>query len=254
MPDFSSWQLVAVGLIFVWTGFVRTGLGFGGAALGLPLMLLVHDSPLFWLPIVALHLLIFASLTVSRRLSNVDWKYLRKSLSIMLLPKLAGIAGLLSLPDHVMTLLVYAITLTYGLFYLFDHPIRSGSALVDNLLLGLGAYVSGTSLIGAPLIMAVYVRHVPMNRLRDTLFVLWFILVAIKMATFVTLGVDLHWRIALLLIPLVAVGHFAGLRAHDHLLSGEGGLYRRLIGGLLTAISATGLAGTLLRHGSGEET
>jgi hypothetical protein len=36
---FSSTELFLVSLIFMWAGFVRTGLGFGGAALGLPLML-----------------------------------------------------------------------------------------------------------------------------------------------------------------------------------------------------------------------
>jgi hypothetical protein len=42
-----------VSLIFMWAGFVRTGLGFGGAALGLPLMLLVGASPVYWLPPVS---------------------------------------------------------------------------------------------------------------------------------------------------------------------------------------------------------
>jgi uncharacterized membrane protein YfcA len=42
---FDNSSLILIGLIFVWTGFVRTGLGFGGAALGLPLMLLVGGSP-----------------------------------------------------------------------------------------------------------------------------------------------------------------------------------------------------------------
>jgi hypothetical protein len=35
MPDFSVLQLLLIGLLFVWTGFVRTGLGFGGGDVGL---------------------------------------------------------------------------------------------------------------------------------------------------------------------------------------------------------------------------
>ena len=31
--DFNAFQLAMTGLLFVWTGFVRTALGFGGAAL-----------------------------------------------------------------------------------------------------------------------------------------------------------------------------------------------------------------------------
>ena len=48
--DFTSGQFLAIALIFIWTGFVRTGIGFGGAALGLPLLLLVDDKPLVFFP------------------------------------------------------------------------------------------------------------------------------------------------------------------------------------------------------------
>jgi hypothetical protein len=37
--EFSSLQLTYTFLLFVWPGFVHSGLGFGGAALALPLML-----------------------------------------------------------------------------------------------------------------------------------------------------------------------------------------------------------------------
>jgi hypothetical protein len=52
LPDFSLYQMTSIALVFVWTGFVRTGLGFGVAALGLLLMLFVHNNPLLWLPII----------------------------------------------------------------------------------------------------------------------------------------------------------------------------------------------------------
>ncbi|HEB77438.1 MAG TPA: sulfite exporter TauE/SafE family protein, partial [Methylothermaceae bacterium] len=61
--DFTAGQWAAILLIFLWSGFVRTGIGFGGAALGLPLLLLVEDEPLLWLPIIGIHLLVFTSLT-----------------------------------------------------------------------------------------------------------------------------------------------------------------------------------------------
>ncbi|MFN2308681.1 MAG: sulfite exporter TauE/SafE family protein, partial [Gammaproteobacteria bacterium] len=68
LPPFEPFQLLLIGLIFVWTGFVRTGLGFGGAALGLPLMLFIDDRPLFWLPVIGAHLLLFSGLTLRTRL------------------------------------------------------------------------------------------------------------------------------------------------------------------------------------------
>ena len=39
-------EIAFISLIFVWIGFVRTGLGFGGAVLGLPLLMLVKGSPI----------------------------------------------------------------------------------------------------------------------------------------------------------------------------------------------------------------
>ena len=44
---FDNTELILVGLIFLWAGFVRTGLGFGGAAFGLPSMLLVGATPVY---------------------------------------------------------------------------------------------------------------------------------------------------------------------------------------------------------------
>jgi uncharacterized protein len=96
--DFSLYQSIAIALLFIWAGFVRTGLGFGGAALGLPLLLFVSNQPLLWLPIISVHLLFFSSLTVFTRLGNVDWAYLRKSSVYIVPPAIVGVLGLVNLP------------------------------------------------------------------------------------------------------------------------------------------------------------
>jgi hypothetical protein len=61
MGELTLTQLTLIGLIFVWSGFVRSGLGFGGSVLSLPFFLLVVDDPLLFLPPIAIHLLIFSS-------------------------------------------------------------------------------------------------------------------------------------------------------------------------------------------------
>ena len=63
-------EIVIIGLIFTWIGFVRTGLGFGGAVLGLPILMLVGGSPIDWLPIIGIHLLFFSSITLLNSLKN----------------------------------------------------------------------------------------------------------------------------------------------------------------------------------------
>ena len=60
MSDLLWYQYLLIGLVFGWSGFVRSGLGFGGAVLALPFMLLILNEPLVFLPIIAIHLLIFS--------------------------------------------------------------------------------------------------------------------------------------------------------------------------------------------------
>lgn len=241
MSDLSGVAYLLVGLIFIWTGFVRTGLGFGGAALGLPLMLLILPEPLLFLPIIGMHLLFFSSITVFNRLDNVDWNYLWKALVVMILPMAIGILGLLNLSGEILSKIVFVITLFYGITYIFDYKINSKNRWVDTFLLVLGGYVSGTSLIGAPLIVAVFMQHVAQSRLRDTLFVLWFIIVCIKMSAFILADVDLQLRYVIILLPVAAIGHFIGLHVHDMMLKSGGVQFKRVIGVAMVMITMAGL-------------
>lgn len=238
--DFNTLQVSLIGLIFIWTGFVRSGLGFGGAALGLPLMLFIYDQPLFWLPIIGLHLLFFSALTLRTRLHHVDWRYLQRSGLFIIPAALVGVFGLLHLPNRWLIVFIYSVTLFYGFMWLLNRSIQSNKNWLDKTLLVIGGYVAGTSLTGAPLMVAVFMRNVALEQLRNTLFVLWFILVAIKMTTFKVLGVDLHWQTAALLLPIAAIGHFLGLKTHEGILRNDR-LFKRLIGGVLIFISLLGL-------------
>jgi len=238
--DFSISQTLLVCLLFVWAGFVRTGLGFGGAALGLPLMLFLNPDPLLWLPIIGTHLLFFSGLTLSQRLHNVDWAYLRHSAWYIIPPAIIGVFGLISLPTLWLNVFIYSVSLFYGIIWMLNRVIESHQAWVDKLLLILGGYVAGTSLTGAPLMVAVYMRHVSKEKLRDTLFVLWFVLVSIKMTTFIALDVEMNFMTALLLIPVAAIGHVLGLKAH-HAITRNDITFKRWIGGGLAIVSVLGL-------------
>jgi len=238
--DFTTSQLVFIILIFIWSGFVRSGLGFGGAALGLPLMLLVYDQPIFWLPVIGAHLLFFSALTLRTRFRNVSWPYLLRSMLIIVPAAVAGVFGLISLPSQVMVIFIYSVTLFYALMWLFSISIQSSNRWVDRILLAIGGYIAGTSLTGAPLIVAVYMRNVAAQQLRNTLLVLWFVLVSIKMATFAAFSVDLHLDTALMLLPVAAIGHIIGLKAHDLILENDL-MFKRILGGVLVIISLLGL-------------
>ena len=238
--DFSTTDLLLVALIFIWTGFVRSGLGFGGAALGLPLMLFIHDQAIYWLPIIGLHLLFFTSLTLRTRIKNIDWDYLKRSGIYIIPPTFIGVFGLITLPNNWLIIFIYSVTLFYAVLWSLNLNIQSNSKWLDRFLLVLGGYVAGTSLTGAPLMVAVYIRHVAADQLRNTLFVLWFVLVSIKMSTFIVLGVEIHFITALYLLPIAAIGHVTGLKMHNLILKNDQ-LFKRIIGGALIIISSMGL-------------
>lgn len=256
MLDLFWWQYALIALIFIWSGFVRSGLGFGGAVLSLPFLLLIVDDPLIFLPIIAVHLLVFSSVITlgnhfkaqregSGGLSdNVDWPYLKRTLKVMIIPKLIGVLGLLSLPNQIMSVLIFCIVIVYSIGYVLNKPFKSNRPWLDNLFLVLGGYVSGTSLIAAPLVIAVYASHVAKNQLRDTLFVLWFILVVIKLGSFLIVGVDLQLIHHLWLLPAAYAGHLLGQKLHRYLMTADAVLFYRVIGSVLIVTSLVGIVRT----------
>jgi len=243
--DLSNGQLLLTALLFVWTGFVRSGLGFGGAALGLPLMLFIYDQPIFWLPVIGAHLLFFSALTLRTRLNDVDWGYLKQTSIFIIPPALVGVFGLITLPNQWLLIFIYSVSLFYALIWLLNLAIHSQQKWTDKLLLIFGGYVAGTSLTGAPLMVAVFMRNVSFAQLRNTLFVLWFSLVTIKLSTFALLGVSLQLESALILLPAAAIGHFIGLKAHAAILKNDQ-RFKQVVGGMLIIISTLGLWNVLL--------
>ena len=238
--QFSITEIILVSLVFLWTGFVRSGLGFGGGALGLPLMLFIYNEPLFWLPVIGFHLLFFSSLTLHSRIAKVDWFYLKKANLIIIPCVLIGVFGLIKLPTSWLLIFIYSITLVYSLLWVLGINIRSSNKWLDRALLCIGGYVAGTSLTGAPLIVAVFMRHVSAELLRNTLFVLWFTIVTIKMTALYVVGIKLNFLSALVLIPVATIGHITGLKAHDIILQNDD-LFKRITGGVLLVISCIGL-------------
>jgi len=249
------WQYSLIALIFIWSGFVRSGLGFGGAALALPFLLLVFNEPIVFLPLIAIQLLVFSSwiayqghkksqkakLQDATHDSNIDWRYLKYSMGIMIVPKMIGVFGLLTLPSSTMTAIIFSIVAIYAVSYILNKPFTSNRPYLDILFLVIGGYFSGASLIGAPLIVAVFATKVAKHQLRDTLFVLWFILVVIKMTSFLIAGVDLQLIHQLWLLPCAFIGHLLGQAFHEKIQKAETPVFFRVIGFALLSICCIGV-------------
>ncbi len=240
MESLSLIQLVFFFLIFIWSGFVRTALGFGGAALSLPLFLFIVDSPVEIIPIIGIHLLVSVLFNLRHYYAHINWAYLGTALPFMLPFKIAGVIGLLSLPSVWLNLSVYIITSIYALSYITQKPWKNQYKFIDWLLLAGGSYISGTSLIGAPLIIAVFSKHLAAINLRATLFCLWFILVSIKLIAFVMTGTSLQLDWAIYTLPFAAIGHVLGDKVHQKIITTDKAHFMRIIGFSLLLICLLG--------------
>lgn len=249
------YQYALIAIVFIWSGFVRSGLGFGGALFTIPFLLLIHDDPLFFLPIISIHLLFFAPSTLvfgkrkatdgqnqpAADANTVNWRFVRFSLAIMFIPKLVGVVGLIVLPTELMNSIIFLLIAGYSMTYILGRPLQSSSRTFDIVFLVIGAYISGTSLVGGPMVIAVALRHIKPFQFRDTLFVIWTVLVSIKLAAFVWAGISLNFVAALYLLPFAGIGHFIGLGAHERLLRQDSKKFYRILGSILFCASGAGL-------------
>ncbi|MBT3854489.1 MAG: TSUP family transporter, partial [Thiotrichales bacterium] len=208
-------------------------------------LMLVGGSPIDWLPIIGIHLIFFSGIALAKSLKTVDWGYLKKSLPWILPAKIIGVIGLINLPPTVMTVIVYSIVAFYALTWIMNFQIASREGWVTRLLLVLGGYISGTSLNGAPLLVAVYMQNIEIKKLRNTLFVLWFLLVSIKMSAFLVVDVYINWQFSLMLIPIAGLGHFVGLKVHDQIIENDT-KFKRWMGSVLIVICIVGLSKALI--------
>jgi hypothetical protein len=209
-------------------------------------MLLIVDSPVELLPIISIQMLLAAIYTTGWQLHQIDWQYLLKSLKILFIPKVIGVMGLILISPNIMALIIYSIILVYAIIYIRGEPAATTQSKTskawDALLLILGGYASGVSLVGAPLIVPIFTKNVAKEQLRNTLFVLWFILVFIKLSAFIITDTDLQLIHQFWLLPAAMIGHFIGMQFH-HLLQQQDDIqFKRYIGIGLLIVTLIGLS------------
>ncbi len=60
----------------------------------------------------------------------------------MIVPKIAGVIGLLTLPAVIMSSLIFIIVLAYAIGYIINRPIAVNNRWQEYGFLGVGAYIS----------------------------------------------------------------------------------------------------------------
>ena len=244
--ELTAVTIIVLSLSFVWSGFVRGGFGFGGGALMLPFALLVVDSPLYIVPLIAVQLVIFSAFNIVIYHKNINWYYLTRFTAILFIPTALGVFGLLSLPDKLLMILLYIIVGTYAINYIFPFKVRFQSRWLDLGILSLGGYLSGSAFTGGPPIAAVAARYIPKESLRETLLCMWIVIAAMKLPALYASGVDLQLELQLWLFPCALIGHLTGLKFHKKLISMQGQSFFRAIGIVLLAVTGVGLARVIL--------
>jgi hypothetical protein len=90
-------------------------------------------------------------------------------------------------------------------------------------------------------VIAVALRHIKISEFRHTLFVLWAVLVSIKLIAFAFAGIPLNVLAALWLLPFAGIGHVIGQRLHETLLHQDTTKFYQVIGWVLLTSAGMGL-------------
>ncbi|MFK7862333.1 MAG: hypothetical protein AB8B64_26230 [Granulosicoccus sp.] len=157
------------------------------------------------------------------------------------MPFAFGLFGLPNLSAKVLAFFVDAVTLLCGIFYVLHKAMVSRNRFMGAICLFGSGNVSGVSLMGAPLMVAYSTSRPPAAKQRDTLFVMWILLVIGKLTSFMAAGVNLQWQFSALTLPRAAFGHFLGLQAHHSLVGAEHRQFNLVIGLGLCCVSILGL-------------
>lgn len=240
--EFSLFSIAILILAFWWSGFVRAGLGFGGAGLMYPIALLAVDSVIFLVPLICVQLLFFSSLTLVKDRHQINWRVAAGLLAAIMPTFMIGVFGLINLPEKTVLFVVYFVIIGYSLNYIFATGPSKPRRWVEIPSLLLGGYVSGLSLSGAPIIAAVGIKYLQKQQIRPTLFVLWAVLCSAKLGTFY--AYDISWQLIhqLWLLPCALVGHLMGLKLHDRLLTLQTRGFYRIMGLALLALCLISMA------------
>ena len=207
-----------------------------------PIALLAVDSVIFLVPIVCIQLVVFSGTTLLRDYQRINWRVAGCLFGATLPAILAGVFGLIKLPQFTVLLMLYFIIAAYALSYIFNFRVQKPSKWLEIPSLLIGGYASGIALAGAPIIAAVGIRYLKKEEVRATLFVVWILTAGIKLTTLYSFGVDLQLRHQLWLLPMAFAGHLVGMRLHERLLKMQNLVFYRWMGIGLLSLSLIGLS------------
>jgi uncharacterized membrane protein YfcA len=236
MPD----HYVTAAVILLGAYFIRGITGFGSGLIAIPL--LAHFLPLSFVVPMLLVLDLVASIALTRHTRlQVHWDEIGRLLPTSLAGILVGSVLLVNLPREPLLIGLASFVIFFGLRYLFnvhgEQPVSRWWALPTGLGGGLIGALFGTG--GPPYVVYLSHRLHDKTRLRGTLSGLFMIEGALRLVTFLVMGLFAQAQMLaaiVLSLPLLAAGLLLGHRVHT-------GITRRqqlaIIGALLIVSGAS---------------
>ena len=198
--------------------FIRGITGFGSGLIAIPL--LAHFLPLTFVVPMLLALDFIASIVLSRHTHlQVRWDEIRVLIPTSIAGMLIGAVLLVNLPREPLLVGLGLFVIFFGLRYLFnvhgEKPISRWWSLPTGLSGGLVGAMFGTG--GPPYVVYLTHRLHDKTQLRGTLSGLFMLEGALRIATFLFMGLLLQPDILkslLLSLPLMGLGLYLGNRVH----------------------------------------
>ena len=234
LSDIPTNALVAAPFVVLLGYTVFGATGFGSSIISVPG--LAHFFPLtFTVPLITTTDALASLTTALRYRRQVAWREVVRLLPAMLIGIAFGMTLLLNLPRNPALLALGVFVATYGLYVIIGPPkvARAPGWLAWPVGLFGGVFSSLFGTGGPIYVIFLSARIVDKSVLRATTALVVAIAIWIRLALFIAIGVLLNATLlamALLLLPVMALGLWIGNRLH-HAVSHGGVL--RLIGGLL---------------------
>ncbi len=198
--------------------FIRGITGFGSGLIAIPL--LAHFLPLTFVVPLVLVLDFIASVVLSRHTRlQVRWDEIRNLLPASIAGILIGAFLLVNLPREPLLIGLALFVIFFGLRYLFnihsEKPISRWWSLPTGLSGGLIGAMFGTG--GPPFVVYLSHRLPDKTQLRGTLSGLFMLDGAIRIVTFLFMGLLQQTNMLssiLLAVPLLGLGLYLGNRVH----------------------------------------
>jgi uncharacterized membrane protein YfcA len=244
--DIGPVEALLLALVMVASGFVRGYSGFGSAAVMVTALTPFYPPKLI-VPVAVL-VEVYASLLMVRSIKGqIDWRLLKLIIGGALIGSPLGLLTHFYLSEDTVRLTIQGFVLLFALALLAGWSLKRDPGKAGLFGVGILSGIANTaaSLGGLPVALFLVASAKKPQLLRATMVVFFFFVNAITIALMLPSGVMDAGSFKLLALGAIpfALGIYAGSK---HFLGASDATFRKMIIGILIALSLVGIARTVL--------